>query len=478
MLNSGIGLNVSVVGRNSYAPSRTTDEKEFLKKQRQKVKALYNGNIDQIFEVYSSENTGSWYKFANDSRLLNLSSPLKSDMIAKTLNTLTDLIYSDATISSNNIGFRIKTLIDIEKVLQLNGEVIITVDWIGGTRKFTTLSPDEYEVEFDEFGFPTEYHIFSEFEYEDETYILENVRYVDKNIMRYYVYVDRERGSEEINYLNINQFYDVLGIRELYTAPHKFVYKLETEYRYGKIVELVELLDQTLTYINLSTRQSIPTTYLPEDVAESIMLDDIDVDPENPFSPVDFKSNVDVSVDSLYQRLCGIMKVPTLSDGQQKIDVVAPIVQAESYENVYRIALNELLSILGISAGTLNSTILQSGQGTNELNTEEEKLSIKTRNALIVERKEQFKTIFEDIGEEITIDFANFGVNIEPTLLTALNELVNSNNMSKETMISLIFPHWEQHKVNEEIDRLYKLQDEHINAQIAIAGHSDLQKNK
>ncbi len=404
---------------------------EYERKSRLKLKTLYDGNLKNIFKAYASDSTGSWYKFANDQKVLDIVVPTQSDIVARTLNTIVELMYSDATITKNEDNITIDTLKYLEKVVQLNGECIVMVDYdsIARQRVLSIMSPDEYDKTIDNIGNLYTFHTYFDFEDNDTEYRLENIRYANRNVMEYLVYEaqDFNKSPEERNYLDLSAFSHLFNLAPVYEAQgHKFAYHFSTDYKFKKILPMVEVLDEALTYTRLATRLSIPTSYIPEDIAQ-----------------MTFDGNEKQPVDFLYDRLCGFTKIVTIDADKQKVDVDNPGLKSEDYKAVFAMYQNEILSTVGVSSASINSSNIDAQNPSMMVSAEREKLSVRTRNSLIQERKIQLHDMFIDLfGSTIPeINFANFGVNIEPNMLNSLNTMINNNNISKETALKLLFPH-------------------------------------
>jgi len=135
------------------------------------------------------------------------------------------------------------------------------------------------------------------------------------------------------------------------------------------------------------------------------------------------------------------MKIPTIEDGKQQIDVVQTKVMAEEYQKVIDSATKQVLSIVGLSAITIEDDSISAATSGASL-AEREKLTIRTRNAIIQERKEQLENMFIELGyHDFDIDFGTFGSSISPDTMLALNQMIKDDNISKRTALKLLFPH-------------------------------------
>lgn len=457
-----------------------TNQTKWKLETTNKLNALNSGDLDIIYNVYNGSKTGSWYKFINDDLLLDFVTPVQSDTVNKVLNTLLSVLYSDISITYDNTDsitsfLNEKFFEDLEKQLQLHGEMLLSFEFKDGIKYPVFLRPHEYVSKFNNFGLTTSYNKYFNFEFDEVHYVLETIMYTGVNRIEYYVFEKEKIEWSKVNgtayslkdlfeYEIFDNFIDYLGIRQFYTLHHKFAYRLETDFKFSKVVSLVELIDEALTFIKLGTRQSAPSIYIPEDISFDCENGECE---DNPIA-------------ILKARMTGIVKYPTVpgSEGNQRVDIIQANVDIDGFRHVIENAREEIFSIVGLSKDTMEANLDDAGNGYNS-QMEREKLTIRTRNKLITERKRQLTDIFNDMGvTNFDMDFATFGSNISPELLLALNTLEESSNMSKEVMVKLMYPQWNKTQVDEEIERLKILEEQKIENQIRLAGHAqDLKTN-
>lgn len=336
-------------------------------KELNKTLALYNGNLKDIFSAFNSSKTGEWYKFVNDDPLLNMLSPVQSHLMSKIVDTKNDILYGKL-VKEDKVDKEF--LNNLETMLQLFGEVLVTWDKLDGElypRLYVGTQKEYHETFTGDFlwhkAYETYTHGMVEFKFEKHYEVLKNGKTRQTNKLF--------KGKKEVPLTTIWQTKHLPKVK---IWNHKPAFLFRTNHKLDKIVGLVQVVDEVLSFLALATRQSAPTIYISEDL---IMENGNDESVDKQYDPVE----------TLRNRMYGFMKLPYVDEKMQKVDLEQPKIETKTYEQVRMIVIKEILGIVGISEATWAYDKV--GERTSgESLVQRERLTLRTRSHLINERKD------------------------------------------------------------------------------------------
>lgn len=402
-----------------------------------KLYALYTGNLDLIESAWK-DNTSlvEWYKFIFDPAMKSNIAPIQSNVVKNLTGLINDVLYSKVNFDYDKENTTLdvdKFVKELETTLQLFD--VVGVRWSLVDNKYIPkiYVNNTFGYEFDEFkiGKHFYYHYYTEkINNVDTKFKL--VSTIDGNWEYNELYQWQQNEWKKVPLETLDYLADVPEEYN-HTFDTSFIFQNDGDLKH--VISLVELMDEALTFMSMSTLLSLPTTYLPEDAA--------------------LESGTNASVDeqaglmsTLRKRACGLIKVPYLDQNYQRIDTDQPIIQVDNYIKVKDEAYNEILNIIGIN-DTDNLPSNLSGEAIMRL----EERTRRFRDNTLNERVKQLQSMFDIINFNIKINILPFFDNVDVDRLVKLSSVVNVGNLSKRTMLKLSFPHWTDDEIKTELSR-------------------------
>lgn len=402
-------------------------------KEINKVLSLYEGNQKEIFNAFSSSKSGEWYKFINDQALLRMITPVQSHLISKIIDTKNDILYG-RMVQEENVDRDF--LYELETLLQLFGEVMVTWDKLDGVlypRLYVGKQMDFHETFTGDFLWHKAHEIYThdmvEYKFEKHYEVLKNGKTRQTNRLF--------KGEKEVH---LNTIWETRNLPKIKIWNNKPAFIFRTNHKLDRVVGLVQLVDEVLSFLSLATRQSAPTIYVSEDL---IMENGSDESVDKQYDPVEMLKN----------RMYGMMKLPYVEERMQKVDLEQPRIETKTYEAVRMIALTEILGIVGISEATWAYDKV--GERTSgESIMQRERLTLRTRHSLITERKQALISMYKELGIDTVFDFGNYDVALNGDNLIKLSVVVDKEHLSLRTFLEQGFPLWSEERVTIEMARI------------------------
>lgn len=383
-------------------------------KIKEKLDALYHNDIEKIFKAYESCSQGEWYKWINDKRLLAIISPIKSNTVSKIVDTICNIVYEDVRIGDNNLNLKLKDLYEIETKLQLNGE--IAIEWIPEVNNGTTTW--NYEIFHEEKYFQEEEDCFTFIRYYGENceYMLQTM-HIGNTILNELYKIDNEKMTK----VDLNSIEETKDIVEEIVIPNvtQTAFKFKTKNKLKDAIDWVLMIDEAMTFLNLGVRSSGNALAIEEDVGTTVGLN-------NPGTVVN---------QIIKDRMLGILKLPNQQG--TGIESIQGEVLTEQYKEVRAIAIQEVLSIMGISMASYDYTNI-GANASGEAISQRKDLTRRTRSWLINEREEQYMSMYEALGVSYDIAFATFKDMLPLDEQLKVMALVNGNMIPHEVGLLMI----------------------------------------
>lgn len=409
-------------------------------KEQTKLLALYDGDLKDIFEAFNTSKEGEWYKFINDQALLGLVNPLQSQMVTKVISTINDIIYGKLVIED---GLDKEFLIELETLLQLFGEVLVTWDKIDGEffpKFYIGGQVDYHETYNGRFMYHTAREYFKTEDFKEYVFEKHYEHVGEGSIQSNSLYLKQGNSLRKVPLSTIPE---TTGLPEQVKWEHKTSFIFRTDNRLSKIINLVQLIDETLTYMNLSSRISAPTTYVSSDIALQYANGE-SVDKQ--YTPAEL----------IKQRIWGVIDVPYVEGQRQSVEMHQPEIKVENYIAIKQQATREILGIIGISESTWGYDDVGERTSADSIR-EREKLTLRTRERLLLERRDGLMNMFNALGKNFKLDFGNYTDVMNGDNLIKLAVVVEKGFLSEKTFLEQGFPLWSEARVQEELERIKKM---------------------
>lgn len=406
-------------------PWAELNTKSFLNtSKKHKIKALKNMNVHDIAAAFADKEISHWYRqFQIHSSIMQ---PVYSNLVNTLTDSVVDIIYNKKI--SNEI-FDFKTLKKIEKHLQLYGDVVLLIN---KHEAYLNLK-ETYEVKLIESEFvKISYAKGQDYMFEIETDLGDGYKFVEiwnkATMEKMNILMD---GDNPVNLQNHEYTADMNEIEKLEVFP---IYKITTDNKIRNCLDLISVVDASLTLRNLGQIGNIPTLMIPND----INLDEAD--------GWIFNNQVEI----IKAKLNGIFKIDYdgSNDNYNAPTYQQTDVKTDIFESVGDNIRSEIFNTMKLSPSTLGVSGLGASASADALK-QENFITKNTRDSYAIEREEQLNEISENFGVEL-LKFPSFLE--EETTQDLISDYTNKT-ISLRTYLELRFPHWSTERIDEEIER-------------------------